>query len=142
MDALFIRFDAESFDLAVCPAFSTFSIEGECAGNLLLELERVLRPGGVAILSVELILSGADAMNIGSELYDLPVLLRMLSASHNLMLMEDIQTTVSQATIATKMPLVTAKHDAEKGTSRFPHIVLEADGRSFTTTTVFLRKVR
>jgi SAM-dependent methyltransferase len=142
MDALFIRFDAESFDLAVCPAFSAYPIAGDSAGNLLLEFERVLRPGGVAVLSVEFILAGPGAVNIGSELYDIPALLKMLSTSHNLMLMEDIQTTVSEATHATAMPLATAKDDAQRGTSRFPHVVLEADGRQFTTATVFLRKVR
>jgi hypothetical protein len=39
------------------------------------------------------------------------------------------------------MTLETAKADAEHGQSRFPHIVLEADRRQFTTATVFIRKM-
>jgi SAM-dependent methyltransferase len=141
MDARFLRFEACTFDLVVCPAFSAYPRTEESAGNLLLEFERVLRPGGVLVLCVELIVNGTGAANAGAELYDTDTLGTVLAWAANLQLVEPVQNTVSRATIATAMPLEIAKEDAARGESKFPHIILEADGRQFTTATVFIRKL-
>jgi SAM-dependent methyltransferase len=141
MDARFLRFEAAAFDLAVCPAFSSFPRSGELAGNLLLEFERVLRPGGILVLCVEFVVNGAGHAYAEAELYDRQSLADILGWAANLELVEPIQEKVSQSTIATAMPLAAAKEEAQRGQSRFPHIILEAEERQFTTATVFVRKL-
>ena len=141
MDARFLRFEAATFDLAVCPAFSSFPRSEELGGNLLLEFERVLRPGGILVLCVEFVVNGAGHGYAEAELYDADSLGKMLRCTASLELVEPIQETVSHTTLATAMPLVTAREEGQRGQSRFPHIVLEADGRQFTTATVFVRRL-
>jgi SAM-dependent methyltransferase len=141
MDARFLRFEAGSFDLVVCPAFSLFPRAEELSGNLLLEFERVLRPGGVLVLCVEFVVNAAGHGYAAAELYDTDSLENTLALGANLELVEPIQQKVSAKTIATAMPLEIAKAEARRGHSRFPHIVLEAEGRQFTTATIFLRRL-
>jgi SAM-dependent methyltransferase len=141
MDARFLRFDAGSFDFIVCPAFSTLPASEEYAGNLLLEFERVLRPGGVLVLSLEFIVNGAGAGSAAPQLYDARLLGKVFSWAASLEALEPMQESVGPNTLQTVMPLAKAKEEALRGESSFPHIVLEEDGRQFTTATVFLRKL-
>lgn len=140
LDARFMRFDEAAFELVVCPAFSAYPASEEVAGNLLLEFERVLRPGGVLALAIEFVVNGAGPANMGPEIYDGTAVRRLLSWTSNLELVEEIQEKVSADTLATAMTLTSALEDSQAGKSRFPHIILEAGGRQFTTATVFARK--
>jgi SAM-dependent methyltransferase len=140
LDARFMRFDPATFDLVVCPALSAFPPSEEVLGNLLLEFERVLRAGGVLALAMEFVVNGAGAANLGFELYDRASLRKLLSWTPNLELIEEIQENVSAGTLATAMALTVALEEAQAGKSRFPHVILEAAGRQFTTATVFARK--
>ena len=141
MDARFLRFEAASFDLVVCPAFSSFPRSEELAGNLLLEFERVLRPGGILVLCVEFVVNAAGHGYAEAELYDADSLKNTLALAANFELVEPIQEKVAERTISTAMPLETAKEEAQRGQSRFPHIILEAEGRQFTTATIFVRRL-
>jgi hypothetical protein len=141
MDAQFLRFDAETFDLAVCPGFSRFPPDPQSAGNLLLEFERVLRPGGIGVLCLELLVNGAVPGNVGPEVYSVDAVRQVLSPARGLELVEEVQASVSPATLATAMELSFAMDEAGMGRSQFPHIILKAGDRLFTTATVFFRKV-
>jgi hypothetical protein len=140
MDPRFLRCESNSFDLVVSPNFSSFPMIEEGAGTVLLEFERVLLPGGILVLCVELAVDGLGAVTSGTQIYDDAQVRRLLSCCSNLELVEPIQGSVTDRTLATKMLLSEATEDSQKGVSRFPHIVLEENGRQFTTTTVFLRK--
>jgi hypothetical protein len=141
MDSQFLRFDAGSIDFVVCPGFSRFSPAPESAGNLLLEFERVLRPGGIGVLCLEFVVNGAPAGNAGPEIYNAAAVREVLSTARSLELVEELQEAVSASTLETAMPLDFARDEAERGRSQFPHIVLQSGDRLFTTSTVFFRKI-
>jgi hypothetical protein len=140
MDSRFIRFEPESFDLVVCPAFSGYPATKEAAGNLVLEFERVLRPGGLLVLSIELVVNGGTPVLAGPQLYDSALLQEVLSWSAGLRMIGPLQETVDDATAATSIPLADAKQQSKRGELHFPHIVLDVEGRLFTTATVFVRR--
>ena len=141
MDALFMRFDPETIDLIVCPGFSRFPDAAETPCNPLLEFERVLRPGGIGVLCLELAVNGSEPGHAGPKVYNRATILKALSTARSLELVEDVQEFVSTPTLASAMPLSLAMEEAELGRSTFPHIVLQSDDRLFTTATIFFRKV-
>jgi SAM-dependent methyltransferase len=135
MDTRYLRFEDEAFDFAVCPNFSAFG----APDDVLLEVERVLKPGAIAALVVEFAVDTQGGFRVGTtQVYDSRLLQNRAAA--NLELVQEIQETASERTLVTAIPLREARDEAERGVSRFPHIVMESGGRRFTSATVFLRK--
>ena len=132
MDPRYLAFDDDSFEVVVLQRVTEHS---------LLEAERVLRAKGFAAFSIELAIDGGEAFEAaGVPVHDLASFRRLVSAAAGLVLVQDLQTTVSEATYATAIPLDEALEAARSGQARFPHLVMEHQGRRFTTATAFLRK--
>ena len=140
MDPRFLRFDADSFDAVVAMQFSAYAAERD-AGLALLEVERVLKPGGIAILSAELVVNDAEPLELPDLcLHTAHSLYARIGYSPGLHPVDDFVADVSPATAATCIPFSEVLRDLQLGVCRYPHIVLEMEGRRFTSATVFLRK--
>jgi SAM-dependent methyltransferase len=141
MNALDLRFEEGTFDVVFSlSSIEHFGREKEIRAGLR-EMERVLKPGGVLMLTTECIVNGAGELNRDNlELFTPQSLARLLDSCPRLRLLDEIRFTASPATLATVIPLKKAVKDAHKGRSDFPHIVLELEGRLFTSISVFLRK--
>lgn len=132
MDGCDLKYPAESFDIA----FSFSSIEHfgghEQSGRAMQEIARVLRPGGTAVLTTEVVLNGATHPE-----YFLPHEIdRCLVRPSGLRLVEPIDFSISPELLAKPVDLTT-------DFSRiFPHIVLKAGPVVFTSVLMFLQKPR
>jgi SAM-dependent methyltransferase len=140
MDGRELRYEHESFD----GVFSSSSIEhfGELddVRQALAEMERVLRPGGIAALSTEYRLGGELRSLPGTLMFDAPELLSLL-AEPSWELVEPLRVEVSEATLAGVVDFDEAAADLRAGRdwSRYPHIVLTA-GVTWTSAHVVLLK--
>src|SRR5262249_20363314 len=110
----------------------------ESAKKSLREMGRVCRPGGIVALTTELVINGALHLSEPNlELFTPETLREVLESCRDLSLLHDLPVTVSEETLRTCISLSEAftskKHD-------LPHIVLERDGRQFTSVLVFMRK--
>lgn len=141
MDALDLRFEDNTFDALLCLSsvehFGGFS-EAIAA---LREMHRVLKPNGVAVLTTECI------VNDGPEFQDANMILftpqSVLSFSHavpGMDLVEPFDFSMSEMTLQTGQSLVTAVVEAHRGRIQYPHIILEIEGRQFTSGSLFFRK--
>jgi SAM-dependent methyltransferase len=136
MNALDLRYEDETFDTV----FSLSSIEHfggmECSKRALMEMARVLKPGGIAALTTEVVTNGAGHFSSDKlELFS-PETLSELIESAGLDLVEPIDFRVSEATRATCMSLEQALAEPR----RLPHIVLGCADREFTSISLFLRR--
>lgn len=135
MDARHLRYPDATFD----GVFSSSSIEH--FGGLhdvqlaLAEVARVLKPRGVAAISTELAVaqSGSGGWP-GVLIFDVATLLKALPP--DLVLVGDIDDSISEATIGSRMDLA----DAIANPERLPHIVLTHAGFTFTSVSLVLRK--
>jgi SAM-dependent methyltransferase len=137
MDALDLRFEDETFDIV----FSLSSVEHfggiEGSKKALAETARVLKPGGIAALTTEIIVNEKDYLHYSNlQLFSPEVLCEFVNSATGLSPIEPIDFSISPATRATVMPFEQAI--SEPG--RLPHIVLSYKGRDFTSISVFLRK--
>ncbi len=137
MDALDLRFEDATFDVV----FSLSSIEHfgdmDASKRGLAEMQRVLKPGGLAAITTELVVNGAKYFNEGNlQLFTPGMLREILESASRLRPVEPIDFSIDEATRKTVMPLATAS--ANPG--RLPHVVLECQGREFTSVAIFLRK--
>jgi ubiquinone/menaquinone biosynthesis C-methylase UbiE len=139
MNALELRYEDGSFD----GAFWTSSLEHfgdeDNIGQALRELWRVLKPGGIAALTTEFRLRGPPPGLPGSRMFDAAELDALIVQPLDWELVEPLDLTISQLTLATEVPL--ADVYAKKAPS-FPHIVLAEGERSFTSVHLALRKCR
>jgi SAM-dependent methyltransferase len=137
MNGADIRYEEGSFDAV----FSLSSIEhfGEAKELALSEMARVLKPGGVLILTTECIINGADHLTLSNmELFTPAEIGRLVPPGCRLV--EPIDWTVDDETRATLIhwdDLVCAMREGRYVT---PHIVLELCGREFTSIAMFMRK--
>jgi SAM-dependent methyltransferase len=126
-----LDFDADSFDVV----FSFSSIEhfgGHiAAAEAVREMGRVLRPGGVAVISTELILNGLQHKE-----YFLPheIISELVEAS-GLRLVEEIDFTVSERTL--RQPVDWQQDDIFTKT---PHIICCNENLIWTSMLMFLEK--
>jgi SAM-dependent methyltransferase len=137
MDALDLRFEDATFDIV----FSLSSIEHfggiERSKRGLAEMCRVLKPGGVAAITTEVIVNGVDYFQSGNlQLFSPAVLREILESAPGLRPVEPVDFSMDRETRATMMPLAQAASDP----GRLPHLVLSCEGREFTSLAVFLRK--
>lgn len=141
MDARDLRFEADTFDIV----FSLGSIEhfGGVEGTKkgLFEMQRVLKPGGLLMLTTECIVNEAEHLSTRDfELFTPRTLSALLASAERLELVEELQFNVGNSTLRTSMPLEKAIHGGLAGHVDYPHIVLEHAGRQFTSVSVFLRR--
>jgi SAM-dependent methyltransferase len=141
MDARDLRFEDATFDVA----YSLSSIEHfggkQEARQALEEMRRVLRPGGLAAVATEVVVNGQPGWSEpGLELFS-PEDLLELAGLQGLEPVEPVDFSVSPATTQAVVPLRQAVEDAARGKVDYPHLVLEHQGRLYTSVMLFLRRV-
>ena len=153
MDALDLDLPDGSFD----GVFSSSSVEhfGERAdvGRALDEIFRVLRPGGVLSVSTEFRISGPPPGFPGVLLFGADEISELFVGDRDWSLLEPFDPSVSAATAATVVPFAEVSAAQQAKVDRMgglwmhrldydgaPHIVLEHQGRVFTSFHLALRK--
>jgi SAM-dependent methyltransferase len=142
MDARDLRFPAGTFDAA----FSSGSIEHvggiEGAARSIAEMGRVVKPGGIVGITTECIVNGAPQHSEpGLELFTPATLAEIVQGLENLSLVEPLDTELTAATAALRPPTLAASLDADRaGREEWPHLLLEHEGRVFTSIAIFLRR--
>jgi SAM-dependent methyltransferase len=142
MDARDLRFEAETFDVV----FSLSSIEhfGGVEGTKkgMLEMQRVLKPGGIMMITTECIVNGADHLSTPDfELFTPQTLMALLGNAPLMKLVEEPAFAIGQSTLRGAIPLEKAISDGAAGKVEYPHIVLRFRERQFTSISLFLRKM-
>jgi SAM-dependent methyltransferase len=145
MSGLELAFEDESFDAI----FSSSSIEhfGDFADvrRSVEEMFRVLKPGGVAALATEFRLEGPGPGEPGLLRFDEPELRSLLLDGLWWDPATPLDTTISDETLASPVPIEEAIADLETGRhgwSRYPHIVLRDGAYLWTSVHVALIKAR
>lgn len=143
MDALDLRYEDGSFDAV----FSSGSIEHfgghEEVHRAAREMHRVLRPGGVAVVSTEFRLEGPSPGLPGIMMLDRGDLTELLFEGVDWEPMSELDTSISEETLSTVTDLADAVADRAAGRpewSTYPHIVLRHDGHLFTSVHLAFRK--
>jgi hypothetical protein len=141
MDALDLRHEDETFDAAV----SASSIEhfGSVDGAIssLREMARVVRRRGVVALTTECIINGAPRWTEpGLDLFTPDDIADIASAVPGLELVEPLDLDASALQRLPVIPLPKAIDDAARGHIDYPHVVLELNGRRWTSVSMFFRK--
>ena len=104
-------------------------------------VHRVLKTGGVAAITTECIVNGARDLDLpGLYLFSPKSIQKLAHSVDGLVPVDEIDFSVSSATRATRYDLRQAIDNAKQGHSHTPHIVLELEGRQFTSVALFLRK--
>lgn len=138
MNALDLRYEDNVFDIV----YSLSSIEHmggmDEAKRCLGEMSRVCRNGGIVAFATEFVVNGTPHLSAPSlELFTPETLRELLESSPRLSLVERLHLEISEPTLRTSMSLTEAL--TERG-AQLPHIVLEYEGRQFTSVMVYLRK--
>ncbi len=141
MDALDLRFEDGTFDAV----YSLSSIEhfggGDGVRRALAEQCRVTKPGGVVAFTTEVIVNGADRYDEGHLLLSTPAEIEALCRDlPGLRPVEPIDFSISGPTMVRVKPLAEAIDDARRGVADYPHVVVEHEGRQFTSVAVFLER--
>jgi SAM-dependent methyltransferase len=142
MDARDLRYEDGTFDAA----FSSGSIEhvGGFAGAVraIAEMGRVVKPGGVVGFTTECVVNGAAPYSEpGLELFTPATLAEMIDAVPALVPVEPLDTTLTARTAAlTAVPLAQSLAADQAERDQWPHLLVERQGRVFTSVAVFLRR--
>jgi len=143
MDARKLGFEDASFD----GVFSASSIEHfgdyDDVRRALAEVRRVLRPGGIATLSTEYLISGPVVAFPGTLMFDEKELRSVLEVDGGRWdFVEPLDLALSEATLATAVDIDEAIADVKAGREwRAPHIVLShASGVMWTSVHMVLQR--
>lgn len=141
MDALDLRFEDATFDAV----YSVSSIEHfgdtEGAARSLAEQARVTKPGGVVAFVTEVVVNGAPGFSEGHlTLFTPEQVLDLADSVPGLRPVEPIDFCTTPGALDHVTTLADALADANAGVARYPEIVLEHEGRQFTSVAVFLRR--
>lgn len=136
MDARNLRYPDNHFD----GVFTSSSIEHfgsrEDVAAATREIGRVLKPGGIASISTEWMISGSAYMGFdGVLLFDEDAIRRYIVEPSGLEMVDTLEYEVDDETMATEVTL----EDAIQHTT-YPHIVLSHEGYKFTSVHLALRK--
>ena len=141
MNALDLRYPDELFDGIFCLSSIEHFAGLEGARAALAGMQRVLKPGGVLAITTECIVNGARDLDLPGLYLFTPQSLRVLAKSvPGLELIGEPDFGISEATRATSYDLRKAIENAKQGHSHMPHIVLELEGRQFTSVALFFRR--
>ena len=141
MNALDLRFEANTFDGLFCSSSIEHFGSVPAAEKALAEMHRVLKPGGIAAITTECIVDGTEPWITPTLILFSPAMLGELAVSiPGLDLIEPIDYSISPASMAATYSHLEAVEDAKRNFSRHPHIVLEREGRRFTSVSLFFRK--
>jgi SAM-dependent methyltransferase len=158
MDALELRYDDESMD----GVFSSSSIEHfgdfDAVSRSASEMFRVLKPNGILALSTELCVDGPATRwsgGTGTLLMDAEAISECIVGAHDWELVSPLDLYVSDPTLATEQSfeaLAAAQHRQVAAAGgyfphlielpKYPHIVVESRGYSWTSIHLALRKRR
>jgi SAM-dependent methyltransferase len=143
MDACDLRFEEATFDIAFClSSIEHFGgIEG--ARKSLAEMARVLKPGGILVITTECIVNDQPHYSgkPNLELFTTATLDDLLHSCPLVAAVEKMDYSISADTLSNAMSLAKAVEGARRGQIEFPHLVLELEGRLFTSAAAFLRKL-
>jgi SAM-dependent methyltransferase len=141
MDALDLRYEKATFDAV----YSLSSIEHfggfEGARRALNEQRWVLKKGGIAAFTTEVVINGAPSLEEGNlALFTPDDVSRLCQSVDGLRLVEPLDFSVSNRTRANPISLRQAAQDAQvRKYTEYPHVVLEHKGRHYTSISVFLQ---
>lgn len=140
MDARDLRYEDATFDVV----FSLSSIEhfGGLSGGrkAMEEIRRVLKPGGIAMLATEMLVDGSNHTSFpGLELFSPESFVSLVSVP-GLSLLQPLSTTCSPATLATARSLEDLLAEAQRYEWKYPHIVVEHQGKAWTSVSCVLRR--
>lgn len=143
MSALDLRHEDDTFDAAM----SASSIEHfggvDGAGHALKEMARVVRPGGIVAITTECIINGAPHWSDPELQLFTPDEIQTLATSvDSLEPVEPLDLDPSPLADVPAIALEKALADAARHHIEYPHIVLELNGRRWTSVSLFLRKRR
>lgn len=144
MDALDLRFDDECFD----GAFSAGSIEHfggvEGAVSGISEMARVVKEGGVVAVTTECIVNDQpDFFQPGLALFRPETIAEMVARVPRLVPVEPLDLHHLTAMTAS-LPVETLAHaveDSARGKVTYPHVLVEHEGRLYTSASIVLRRV-
>lgn len=141
MNALDLRFENNMFDGVFCSSSIEHFGSFEAARLALEQMHRVLKPGGVAAITTECVVNGMDSWCTPVLILFSPELLNELAHSvPGLELVEPVDYTISAASLDTVYPHEQSVLDAKDMRVRYPHVVLEREGRWFTSVSLCFRK--
>lgn len=143
MDALDLRYEDETFDAV----YSLSSIEHfggiPNARKALGEQCRVAKVGGIVALTTEVIVNDVEPLDEGHLVLHSPEqLVELCRSTPGLELVEPIDFTISDRSRSNVIPLGEALAHSEHRQADYPHLVLDYQGRHFTSVSVFLRRIR
>ncbi len=141
MSALDLRYEDGTFDVV----FSLSSIEHfgsrDDINRSLSEMSRVVKPGGILCVVTECVVNGADDYwGRGVAVFSPATLSELAAAVPDVELVEPIDFSVSDRTLATSYPLKATLKDVRRGKLRYPHVVVSQWGREWTSASLFFRK--
>jgi SAM-dependent methyltransferase len=142
MNALDLRYEEATFDVVFCLSSMEHFGGMNGAKQGLAEMARVLKPNGILAITTECIVNNAPHLTSSPnlELFSPETLQDLLTSSAHLQMIEEFDHTITPLTLATCISLKKAVEDSRIGRGEFPHIVLELEGRQFTSGAAFLRK--
>jgi len=142
MNALDLRFEPETFDAIFCLSSIEHFGGHTAAQHALAEMHRAAKPGGVVAITTECLIDGAPDLEApGLLLFSQKSLQRLAESVPGLDLVEPIDFLLSEETRESGQPLAQAIADArDRAFTKYPHIVLECEGRLYTSVALFFRK--
>jgi len=142
MNALDLRFEPETFDVVFCLSSIEHFGGHAAAQHALAEMHRATKPGGVVAITTECLIDGGpDFEEPGLLLFSQNALQRLADSVPGLDLVEPIDFQLGEETRKTRQPLAQAVSDARNQVAvKCPHIVLECEGRLYTSAALFFRK--
>ena len=145
MDALDLRFEDKTFDYLV--SFGSIEHFGghESAARALSEAGRVLRPGGVAVITTEMAIDGGGDLSLsGLELFSPETLLEMVEREPLLDWFGPVELTPPDPDGAPLIDLHGEVERVEAGDQTYPHIRLSVRGpdgpRAFSSVSLALTR--
>jgi SAM-dependent methyltransferase len=141
MNALDLRYPDATFDGIFCLSSIEHFAGMDGARTALAGMRRVLKPGGIVAITTECVINSARDLDLpGLYLFTHKSLRKLATSVAGLEVIEEPDFSVSDATRATRYDLRKAIENAKQGHSHTPHLVLELEGREFTSAALFLRR--